>query len=127
MVFPAMHQDHGSIWFWTDGQWSSLDLVEHTAAVEAAYAIIVAFDWAQYVAGVKSSEARSRDAAMQLAGTLLQSPRDNTDSLGGMNAQSYVRLVMAESEENPLAALNLLETTAQAQRVFDHGLPRLTI
>lgn len=122
-----MHQDHGSIWFWTDGQWTSLDLVAHTAAVEAAYAIIVAFDWAQYVVDLKSSDRRARDEAVQLATSLLHPPTADGDAVRSMNTQSYVRYVVSESDEHPLAASNLLDTTAHAQRVFDHGLPRLSV
>ena len=127
VTYPAMHQDHGSIWFWTDGQWTSLDLIAHTAAVEAAYAIIVAFDWAQYVVDLKSSDRRARDEAVQLATSLLHAPPADGDAVRSMNTQSYVRYVVSESDENPLAAANLIGATTHAQRVFDHGLPRLSV
>jgi hypothetical protein len=127
MTFPGMHQDHGLVWFWTDGQWSNLDLITAAAAVETAYAIVVAFDWASYVNDLRTSDPRGRQDAMQLATFLLNNTHDEGDTARSMNTRSYVRWNIAESDAAPTAATSLLQTAAELQRVFDRGLPRLEV
>lgn len=127
MTFPGMHQDHGVLWFWTDGQWSNLDLITAAAAAETAYAILVAFDWASYAHDLRTSDPRGRQEAMQLATFLLENTHGESDAPRSMNTRSYVRWNIAESDAAPTAAMNLLQTSAELQRVFDHGMPRLDV
>src|SRR5437879_3981670 len=98
MTLPDTHQDRGLIWFWTDGQWNSLDVIALAAAIEAAYAIIGAFDWAAYVNDLHSSDPRGRQEATQLATFLLTNTHVEGDVVRSMNAPSYVRWNIAESD-----------------------------
>jgi hypothetical protein len=127
MTLPDIHQDRGFIWFWTDGQWSNLDLIAHAAALEAAYAIVVTFDWALFVNDLKSGDHRGRHQALQLASFLLHDSHDTDDVVRAMNAPSFVRWNVAESDEALTASGQLLDLAAQLQGVFDRGMPRLEI